>query len=783
MASENKPGGESIRSQPVGSQPGAVELSAAELAAVAQLGLSQSGLPEAMLWDELDLDDPDDRRFGDFELLERIGRGGMGVVFRASQVSLGREVAVKFIVGSLADNPRAIATFFAEARAAARLHHPHIVPVFETGKVDGMHFFSMPLLGGGTLAQRLATGRPTTAGTVDLMLKLCAAVDYAHGFGLLHLDLKPANVLFDEHGQPLIGDFGLARHVDANGGVDAHEVSGTAACMAPEQVDAGAHRLSKRTDVYALGAILYELLTGTSPHGMGDAASQMRAAQSGQVRSPRTSDPSIDKDLDAICLKCLRTNPAERYQSVAELGADLVRLRDGNSVSVREPSWRERLGRSMRRNPRVALATAMVFVALAVGLLTTLWQWQRAEQARVEADRQRGLATLEAHRNRDLAGFMAAAFPRFDPQHQDHSDSARDAVAWLKKHASNDPAAQRAVLTSFRQALDAAHKGGEIAALMTEIIDQLGDRFREEQVERLARRGDRDSLIAATLIGIPRDDQDSSNAHEAVMQSLFDEHPHDQLALYAVALACNVQPHPCRHPEYYSRLTAEFPANAVNWVLVPAGPEPGGLEIADHLLHAAHAQAFDDQLPALTTLVHDALRDQPVPESILQPMQAVVGESDVAPSLRRDAVGAVAVPSYGKWMYACKPGSPEMSAVTGLRDACGKVAINGMRSEKASVVARMVTGSMVRRLFKGTPLETEGRELRRQYCWLSVYMSDVPAQAEEKQRDIELYGDWEAMERQAERAGVSRFPPPGWVPADPQTLLLSEERAPPNPQQ
>ena len=119
MPIENKPGVESVRSQPsVGER-----LSQAELATVAQLGLSQSGMPEAMLWDELDLDDPDDRRFGDFELLERIGRGGMGVVFRASQISLGREVAVKFIVGSLADNPRAIATFFADARAAARLHH------------------------------------------------------------------------------------------------------------------------------------------------------------------------------------------------------------------------------------------------------------------------------------------------------------------------------------------------------------------------------------------------------------------------------------------------------------------------------------------------------------------------------------------------------------------------------------------------------------------------------------------------------------------------------------
>jgi len=165
------------------------------LLGIARAGLS--GLPQTMLWDNLDLDDPDDRRFGDYELLERIGRGGMGVVFRAHQISLGRDVAVKFIVGSLADNTRAVARFLAEARAAARLHHPHIVPVFEVGSVEGMHFFSMPLLRGQTLAQRIDARKMSQADSVALLLKLGAAVDYAHSLGLLHLDLKPANVLFD----------------------------------------------------------------------------------------------------------------------------------------------------------------------------------------------------------------------------------------------------------------------------------------------------------------------------------------------------------------------------------------------------------------------------------------------------------------------------------------------------------------------------------------------------------------------------------------------------------
>src|SRR4249919_1818869 len=185
-----------------------------ELIRIARLGLSGPPAPDIVLWENLDLDDPDDRLFGDYELLERIGRGGMGVVFRARQRSLDREVAIKFIVGGLAENARAVERFLAEARAAARLHHPHIVPVLEVGTVEGMHFFTMPLMRGMTLAQRMAGASLSGPEALALALKLGSAVDYAHSLGLLHLDLKPANVLFDQHSQPLIADFGLARHMD-----------------------------------------------------------------------------------------------------------------------------------------------------------------------------------------------------------------------------------------------------------------------------------------------------------------------------------------------------------------------------------------------------------------------------------------------------------------------------------------------------------------------------------------------------------------------------------------
>lgn len=799
----------------------------AQLLGIARAGFSGHSTPEAMLWDDLDLDDPDDRRFGDYELLERIGRGGMGVVFRARQLTLGREVAVKFIVGGLADNAHAVARFMAEARAAARLHHPHIVPVFEVGSVDGMHFFSMPLMRGETLAQRIATTRMSQADSVGLLLKLGAAVEYAHSLGLLHLDLKPANILFDEHAQPLIGDFGLARHMDDDGGVDADDVSGTPAYMAPEQIDVGPHRLSRRTDVNALGAILHELLTGAAPHGQGDTHAQMQRASMGNIVPPCVRVPmldkatidrsaigqaAVDKDLEAICLKCLRVDPQQRYQNVAELNADLARYRDGNTVSVRNPRWDERALRSLRRHPAITLATIAAAAAMMIGLATTSWQWQRAEHERVEADRQQALATARATGMQRLAGLMAAAFPSGESSRDERANSARSAVAWLKQHVGTDPSAQRAVLTSFRQALSAANKSDVVVALVSEIVDQLGEDYRELQVERLAGKGDRDSLIAAALIGIPRGvDGRSSPAHEAVLRRLSDTHPEDPLALYVLALACHVQLQPCTHPEYYARLIALDPDNAVHWALTPSGANPTDLELASNVIHAAQAKDFDDRQVLFAGLLRAALRDQQVPQSILQPMQAVVEESEVVPSLRRNTVDSVPVPIYLAIRRVCTPARDPLSRVAGglhaclaipewhqctgsdalsklatLHDACVAFFEKGMHSPGATIQSRMISSAMLRRLYKGTPMAAEATVYRRQYVWLSDQIppsrtSDTLGDTGQFQQDVARFGEWEALQREADRAGVSRTPPPGWVPANPQTLLLTEDRAPEAP--
>lgn len=344
-------------------------------------------LPPEVL--ELDLDDPLQREFGDYELLEKLGQGGMGVVYRARQRSLDREVAVKLLAAGPWASRDFIERFRREAQSAARMQHPNIVSIFEVGAHDELNYFSMALVRGESLAALLAREGPQPPRRAAALLRTVAeAVDYAHRLGVLHLDLKPGNVLLDERGEPQVADFGLARRLDDTLGADSDEVSGTPSYMAPEQATAKARRLTPATDVYGLGAILYEMLTGRPPFLAATPQETLKRVATVAPDRPRAWRSDVPADLEAICLKCLEKDAGNRYRSAAALVADLGAFLDGRPVSVRPLSAPQRLLRAARREPRMAAALGAFVLALVVGLSATAVQWRRAD-ANADAARDR----------------------------------------------------------------------------------------------------------------------------------------------------------------------------------------------------------------------------------------------------------------------------------------------------------------------------------------------------------------------------------------------------------
>jgi serine/threonine protein kinase len=342
--------------------------------------------PDAL---ELDLDDPLQRRFGDYELVELIGEGGMGVVYRAQQISLDRDVAVKLLAAGPWASRTFIERFRREAQNAARMQHPNIVAIYEVGSADEMHFFSMRLINGPSLAaqvKREKTFAPKRAAA--LVRTIAEAVDYAHRLGVLHLDLKPANVLIDENGAPHVADFGLARRLEQGFAADNHEVSGTPSYMAPEQAITGSQRITPATDIWGLGAILYELVTGAPPFLADSPQATLKLVLDGNLRPPSDIVPTLPRDLEAIIDKCMARETAHRYASARALADDLGRFLENRAVQARPLSHPQKLlrwaQRHRRRHQRVA---------------TRRTQRVGVERASVEQSQRRG-AAASARRTR-----------------------------------------------------------------------------------------------------------------------------------------------------------------------------------------------------------------------------------------------------------------------------------------------------------------------------------------------------------------------------------------------
>lgn len=329
-----------------------------------------------------------------YEIQGILGRGGMGIVYQARQVGLNRLVALKMVVAGKYADAEHLARFKAEAEAAARLHHPHIVQIYDLGEHEGLPYLTLEFVSGGTLAGLLAGGPLEPHRAARMILAMAEAIDFAHQRGIVHRDLKPANVLLSAEGRtnstgaarshptPKIADFGLAKLVleDLSTKTETGALVGTPSYMAPEQASGQVHRIGPAADIYALGAILYELLTGRPPFKAATLVETLHLVLSAEPASLSRLQPRTPRDLATICLKCLEKEPRRRYASAAELADDLTRFLNDQPIRARRTAGWERAWRFSRRNPVLSTLTLAVAVLLLAVTLVSTYSSMRLRQ-------------------------------------------------------------------------------------------------------------------------------------------------------------------------------------------------------------------------------------------------------------------------------------------------------------------------------------------------------------------------------------------------------------------
>lgn len=349
-------------------------------------------------------DNPSSTEFGGYELLHEIAKGGMGVVYKARHRKLNRIVALKMIRSSELAGEEQVRRFHSEAEAAAQLDHPGIVPVFEVGEANGQHFFSMAFVQGKSLHAKVTDVGPLAAKeAASLMRAVANAVEFAHDKGIVHRDIKPQNILLDEHGEPRVADFGLAKHV--HGGSDltaAGQVMGTPSYMAPEQASGKIEEVDASSDVYSVGATLYFLLTSRPPFQAASTMDTLRQVVDAEPAPPRQLNPDVPRDLETICLKCLRKESAKRYSSAADFADDLSRWLEKRPIVARPVTRAEKAWLWCRRRPAVAsLLVAMVSLAVVGAIIV-----KRREHQQESVDLVQRLVTAETDDAPDIVDDM-----------------------------------------------------------------------------------------------------------------------------------------------------------------------------------------------------------------------------------------------------------------------------------------------------------------------------------------------------------------------------------------
>ncbi|MFO0957323.1 MAG: serine/threonine-protein kinase [Isosphaeraceae bacterium] len=449
------------------------------------------------------------RYFGDYEILRVLGRGGMGVVYEARQVSLDRPVALKLIRSGILADPADLRRFEIEAEAAAALDHPNIVPVYEVGEHEGQRFFSMKRIEGRSLADQIDRFRGEPRKAARVLITAARAVQHAHMRGVLHRDLKPSNLLLDAEGNPHVADFGLAKRLDGRGATDETHtgaILGTPSFMSPEQAEGRTRGITTAADVYGLGAILYAMLSGRLPFQGESTAETLRKVREDRPEPLARINPRVPRDLAIIAEKCLEKDPKRRYEAAAALAEDLERWVKGEPIQARAVGRAERLWLWCRRNPTVASLTGGVAASLLIGIASSTYfglnerrERRRAERAEqtMEGHLARGLGRAldtEGNGNKFLSTAEAeslwelARLGNTNVGHRFLDEATKDPIALTQLYSRSEPALIAAVgldaerhdravqllLDRMNEPKRSPNERGEIAFVALELVDGPG---------------------------------------------------------------------------------------------------------------------------------------------------------------------------------------------------------------------------------------------------------------------------------------------------------------------